>query len=314
MKPLQGPDLDLGVIGNCEVAGLIDRYGRLVWGCLPRLDGDPAFNALLTPLGGDSPTGVFAVELQGLVDATRAYVRNSAVLETILRGSQGDAVRIVDFCPRFRRRGRIFRPMQFVRIVEPLAGRPVVRVRLRPSTGYGDGEPQRHTGTHNICFFTPLLRYRLTTNASRTHTCDEGWFVLDGPAAFVIGPDETLDDAPLTIARQFLESTVEYWQEWVRSLAIPVEWQEAVIRSAITLKLCTYEDTGSVLAALTTSIPEHAGSERNWDYRYCWLRDSYFVIQALNRLGATRTMEAYLRYIDNVSIRVQGEPLQPLYG
>ena len=100
----------------------------------------------------------------------------------------------------------------------------------------------------------------------------------------------------------------------MRGLAIPVEWQEAVIRSAITLKLCTYEDTGAVLAALTTSIPEHAGSERNWDYRYCWLRDSYFVIQALNRLGATRTMEAYLRYIDNVSIRTQGEPLQPLYG
>ena len=312
--PPQGPDLDLGVIGNCEVAGLVDHYGRLVWGCLPRLDGDPAFNALLTPLGGDSPTGVFAVELQGVVDATRGYVRNSAVLETVLRGAQGDAVRIVDFCPRFRRRGRIFRPMQFVRIVEPLAGRPVVRVRLRPASGYGDGEPQRHTGTHNICFFTPLLRYRVTTNASRTHTADEGWFVLDGPVAFVIGPDETLDDAPLTIARQFLESTVDYWQEWVRGLAIPVEWQEAVIRSAITLKLCTYEDTGAVLAALTTSIPEHAGSERNWDYRYCWLRDSYFVIQALNRLGATRTMEAYLRYIDNVSIRTQGEPLQPLYG
>jgi GH15 family glucan-1,4-alpha-glucosidase len=314
VTPAHGPDLDLGVIGNCEVAGLVDRLGRLVWGCLPRLDGDPAFNALLTRLGGDSPTGVFAVDLQGPVDATRRYVRNTAVLETVLRGSQGDSVRIVDFCPRFRRRGRIFRPMQFVRIVEPLAGRPVVRIRLRPSTGYGDGEPQRHTGTHNICFFTPLLRYRVTTNASRTHASDESWFVLDAPVAFVIGPDETLDDAPLTIARQFLEATVDYWQEWVRSLAIPVEWQEAVIRAAITLKLCTYEDTGSVLAALTTSIPEHAGSERNWDYRYCWLRDSYFVIQALNRLGATRTMEAYLRYIDNVSIRTQGEPLQPLYG
>ena len=97
-----------------------------------------------------------------------------------------------------------------------------------------------------------------------------------------------------------------YWQEWVRGLAIPVEWQEAVIRAAITLKLCTYEDTGAVVAALTTSIPEHADSGRNWDYRYCWLRDSYFVIQALNRLGATRTMEAYLRYIDNIVARGDG--------
>jgi GH15 family glucan-1,4-alpha-glucosidase len=314
VTPGAGPDLDLGVIGNCEVAGLVDTLGRLVWACLPRLDGDPAFNALLTPLGGDSPTGVFAVDLQGPVESSRSYLRNTAVLETILRNDKGDVLRIVDFCPRFRRRGRMFRPMMFVRIVEPLAGRPVVRVRMRPTSNYGSAEPQRHTGSHNICYYTPLLRYRMTTNASRTAVSDGGWFVLDTPAAFLIGPDETLSEAPLTIAREFLDATAEYWQDWVRGLAIPVEWQEAVIRSAITLKLCTYEDTGAVLAALTTSIPEHAGSERNWDYRYCWLRDSYFVIQALNRLGATRTMEAYLRYIDTVSIRTNGGPLQPLYG
>ncbi len=308
------PDLDLGVIGNCEVAGLVDQLGRLVWGCLPRLDGDPAFNALLTREGGDSATGVFAVELQGQAEARRSYVRNTAVLETVLHGSQGEVVRVVDFCPRFRGRGRVFRPMMYVRIVEPLAGRPVVRVRLRPASGYGEAEPLRHSGSHNICFFTSSVRYRVTTNASRTAVADGSWFVLDAPTAFVIGPDETLDEAPLTIARRFRDATVEYWQEWVRSLAIPIEWQEAVIRAAITLKLCTYEDTGAVLAALTTSIPEHGGSERNWDYRFCWLRDSYFVIQALNRLGATRTMEAYLRYIDNVSTRSQHGPLQPVYG
>jgi GH15 family glucan-1,4-alpha-glucosidase len=309
-----GPDLDLGVIGNCEVAGLVDTQGRLVWACLPRLDGEPAFNALLTPTGGDSDTGVFAIDLQGFSGTERRYVRNTAVLQTIVRSAHGDALRITDFCPRFRGRGRMFRPMTFIRLVEPLAGRPVIRMRLRPAAGYGDGEPQRHTGTHNICFLTPTLRYRVTTNASRTALQDGEWTVLDGPLAFVIGPDETLDDAPLTIARRFLDSTVEYWQEWVRSLAIPAEWQEAVIRAAITLKLCTYEDTGAVVAALTTSIPEHAGSQRNWDYRYCWLRDSYFVVRALNRLGATRTMEAYLRYIDHVSIRTAGGPLQPLYG
>jgi GH15 family glucan-1,4-alpha-glucosidase len=100
----------------------------------------------------------------------------------------------------------------------------------------------------------------------------------------------------------------------VRTLAIPFDWQGAVIRSAITLKLCTYEDTGAVLAALTTSIPESPGSQRNWDYRYCWLRDSYFVIQALNRLGATRTMEAYLHFIDHIVARSSVGELQPLYG
>ena len=314
MTAAHGPDLDLGVIGNCEVAGLIDRLGRLVWACLPRLDGDPAFNALLRPEGGDSQKGVFAVDLQGHVESSRRYLRNTAVLETVLRDGHGNAIRIVDFCPRFRRRNRIFRPMMFIRIVEPLAGRPAVRVRLQPCTGYGEGEPLRHNGTHNICFFTAQLRYRLTSNASRTAISDGDWIILDRPLAFVFGPDETLDDAPLKIARQFLDETVEYWQDWVRGLAIQIDWQEAVIRAAITLKLCTYEDSGAVVAALTTSIPEHADSSRNWDYRYCWLRDSYFVIQALNRLGATRTMEGYLRYIDMVSLRTEGGPLQPLYG
>jgi GH15 family glucan-1,4-alpha-glucosidase len=95
---------------------------------------------------------------------------------------------------------------------------------------------------------------------------------------------------------------------------VPADWQEAVIRSAFTLKLCTYEDTGAVLAALTTSIPEAADSTRNWDYRYCWLRDSYFVIQTLNRLGATRTMEAYLHYIDQIIATSTADTLQPLYG
>ena len=82
------------------------------------------------------------------------------------------------------------------------------------------------------------------------------------------------------------QSTRKYWQEWVRSLAIPLEWQKEVIRCAITLKLCQHEETGAIVAALTTSVPEAAHSERNWDYRYCWIRDSYYTVQALNRLGA----------------------------
>jgi GH15 family glucan-1,4-alpha-glucosidase len=310
----RGPDLDLGVIGNCQVAGLVDRLGRLVWGCLPRLDADPAFSALLTAEGGDSDTGVFAIDLQDQAHVTRSYLRNTAVLETILDDGRGNVLRILDFCPRFRSRGRMFRPMMFVRIVEPIAGRPIARIRLRPSSNYGASAPLHNGGSHHVCFQTPLLRYRVTTNASMSAVLEGSWIVADTPMAFMLGPDETLSDAPLTLARQFLESTREYWQDWIRGLAIPVEWQEAVIRAAITLKLCTYEDTGAVLAALTTSIPEHADSGRNWDYRYCWLRDSYFVIHALNRLGATRTMEAYLHYIDNIVVRTQGGELQPLYG
>ena len=306
--------LDLALIGNCEIAALVDRRGSIVWACLPRPDADPVFCALLKSEGGRSRSGVFAVDLQHAVDARSEYARNTAILETTLTDSHGGALRITDFCPRFRHRGRVFRPMSLVRLIEPVAGRPVVTLRLRPMLNYGADEPQRVAGSHHIRFIGPSLQYRVTTNASLSAVMDESPFVLDGPIALILSPDETIDRAPLTLARDWLEETRQYWQEWVRGLAIPFDWQDAVIRAAVTLKLCTYEDTGAVLAAVTTSIPEIANSGRNWDYRCCWLRDSFFVIHALNRLGATNTMEGYLRYLDRVVVRAPGGALQPLYG
>jgi GH15 family glucan-1,4-alpha-glucosidase len=113
---------------------------------------------------------------------------------------------------------------------------------------------------------------------------------------------------------RFFGETRKYWHRWVRFLGIPFEWQEAVIRAAITLKLSAYDDTGAIVAAMTTSIPEAPNSGRNWDYRYCWLRDSYFVIAALNRLSATSTMERYLHYIVNIAASAPDGNLQPVYA
>jgi len=116
-----------------------------------------------------------------------------------------------------------------------------------------------------------------------------------------------------TMSREFYDQTVDYWRDWCRSLSLPFEWQETVIRAAITLKMCNFEETGAIVAAMTTSIPESDGSTRNWDYRYCWLRDGYFVVAALNRLGVTRTMEGYLGYITNIIAQADGH-LKPVYG
>jgi GH15 family glucan-1,4-alpha-glucosidase len=307
-------DLDLAVIGNCQVAALIDRRGRLVWMCLPKPDADPVFCALLRREGGDSVSGVFAVDLQNMTEANRQYVRNTAIVETTLTDVRGNSLRITDFCPRFRSRGRNFRPMAVVRLIEPINGRPIVNVRLRPRCDNGADDPQRVAGSHHIRFLSAALNYRVTTNSSLSPLLDETAFVLGSPLAFILAPDETIEETPLNLARSWFEETRAYWHEWIRGLAVPFDWQEAVIRSAITLKLCTYEDTGAVLAALTTSIPEMAGSARNWDYRFCWLRDSFFVILALNHLGATNTMEGYLRYLNNIVARNPGGDLQPLYG
>ncbi|HQR24352.1 MAG TPA: DUF5911 domain-containing protein, partial [Steroidobacteraceae bacterium] len=126
------PALELGVIGNCEVAALVDESARVVWGCLPALDGDPVFCALLDKDTGDGASGIFAIDLRDATNSTQGYARNTAILETVLRDSHGNALRIRDFCPRYRTRGRTFRPMMLVRIVEPLEGRPIVRVRMRP--------------------------------------------------------------------------------------------------------------------------------------------------------------------------------------
>ncbi len=307
-------NLQLAVIGNCQVAALIDALGRMVWACLPRPDGDPVLCALLRKEGGAGADGVFAVDLQNFSSARQSYVRNTALVETLLLDGTGGAVKISDFCPRFRQRGRVHRPMTFIRIVEPVDGRPIVTLRFKPQANYGAETPQRVAGSHHLRFASDTLRYRLTTTASLAALMDSRPIVVDRPLAFIFGPDETIEESPLSLARSWLELTREYWEEWIRGLAVPFDWQEEVIRAAITLKLCTYEDTGAVLAALTTSIPEMSGSQRNWDYRFCWLRDSFFVVQALNRLGATRTMEAYLRYIDQAVAGSPARHLQPLYG
>ncbi len=314
MKTQPEITLDLGIIGNCQISALIDRTGRYVWACLPRLDGDPVFCSLLRNDAHDDQQGMFSVELEEAGSFEQSYERNTAVLETIVTNTHGARIRIIDFCPRFRQYGRNFRPVMMIRMVEPLSGHPVIRVRLRPMVNYGAQRMTHHIGSHHIRYEGGAHSWRMSTDMSLNAIIEERPVVLHEPVCFILGSDEPVTENPRTVAGHFLNETRRYWQDWTRELAVPFEWQQAVIRSAITLKLCSFEDTGAMVAALTTSVPESAGSGRNWDYRYCWLRDSYFTIHALNRLGATRTMEGYLRYISNVFAASRNSPLQPVYG
>jgi GH15 family glucan-1,4-alpha-glucosidase len=155
---------------------------------------------------------------------------------------------------------------------------------------------------------------RLSTTAAVGWVEDERLFRVERPLHFFLGPDESFSDEIATGVDAMLDRTVEEWRHWVRGLATPPEWQDAVIRAAITLKLCQHEETGAIVAALTTSIPEHAGSGRNWDYRYCWIRDAYYTVQALNRLGALDVLEGYLEYLRNIVDNAAAGHIQPLYG
>jgi GH15 family glucan-1,4-alpha-glucosidase len=202
--------------------------------------------------------------------------------------------------------------MAHVRVVRCIAGTPRIVVRLRPAMDYGRAAAARTVGSSHVRFVTAGLTLRLTTDASLTALLEERPMVLADAITLLLGPDEPAASAVDEIGRRFVDETVRYWRDWVRQLGIPFEWQPAVIRAAIALQQNAYDDTGAIVAALTTSLPEASGSSRNWDYRYCWLRDGYFVVDALNRLGVTRTMERYLRYV--VGIVANGGPtLQPVY-
>ena len=307
--------LDLALIGNSSVAALLDARARIVWSCLPRFDSDPAFCALLrTEDGSEDRAGLFEVDLADFERSEQAYIAHTPILRTRLYDRHGGAVEITDFAPRFQQFGRLFYPVMLMRQIRPLAGSPRIRVRIRPLCEYGARRPAMTWGSNHVRYVMPDMDMRLTTDFSITAILEETQVVLREPASLVLGPDETLHTSPGEAFRRFPDDTAGWWRDWVRGLAISFEWQEQIIRAAITLKLNAYEDTGAIVAAVTTSIPESPGSGRNWDYRYCWLRDAYFVVNALNRLNATTTMERFLDFIINTASGANGADLQPVYS
>jgi GH15 family glucan-1,4-alpha-glucosidase len=309
-NPLQ-PSLRLGVVGNCAFSALVDERGAIVWCCLPRFDADPVFNALLDP----SPNGsVWTFELEGLVRSEQEYEPNTAVLHTRLYDGQGQGIEITDLAPRFWSRGRMFRPLTLIRRVKVLSGSPRMRVIIRPRFDWGRFVPDITRGSSHVRYVGPGMSLRLNSDVPINYVLAESFFVVDRPMNFILGPDETLMGGIEDTARHFEQETMSYWRAWSRALSIPLEWQEAVIRSAVTLKLSLYEDTGAIVAAMTTSIPEAPNSGRNWDYRFCWLRDAFFVVRALNSISEVATMEEYLRWLNNIVVKTAGSHIQPLYG
>jgi GH15 family glucan-1,4-alpha-glucosidase len=302
--------LDLAIIGNGRTAALVDPSSRIVWWCYPRFDSDPIFCRLLA---GGEEKGFSDIVLDDLAEYQSEYVRNTAIVSTLLTDHQGGKVRITDFVPRFRQFGRVFRPPQIFRIIEPVAGLPRITIRMRPTSDYGKPLTRRSLGSNHIRYSDEGTVIRLTTDAPLSLIDGEAPFILTRPLHLVFGPDEPFPGDLQSTCRDFVDRTRDYWMEWVRRLSISYDWQEAIIRAAITLKLSNFDETGAVIAAHTTSIPEAPGSGRTWDYRYCWLRDAYFVVQALNRIGATRTMEEFISFTISIASKPDQE-LRPLYS
>ena len=306
----QQQSLDLAVIGNCRVAALVDRNARVVWWCFPRFDSNPVFSRLIA---GDEDKGFCDVQMDSIVATDASYIHNTAIVTTIMRDARGAEIRVTDFMPRFPRFERIFHPALLIRRIEPISGLARITIRVRPTFDYGRLHRELSMGSNHIRYVSESDVLRLTTDAPLAYIVEETTFALTRPLTLIMGADEPFESSIDATAREYQALTCGYWQLWTRGLAVPFEWQRDVIRAAITLRLCSYEETGGIIAAHTSSIPEAPNSGRNWDYRYCWLRDAYFVIHALNDLGATQTMESYINYITSIVIDSE-HMLQPVYS
>ncbi|AIZ64151.1 glycosyl hydrolase [Hymenobacter sp. DG25B] len=301
---------DMGLIGNCAFLALIRRDTSVAWMCWPRFDSSFVFGDLLdTDKGGEySVLPVTAGEYH----SRQYYLQNTNVLCTEIETAEG-RYRVTDFAPRFPQYERYYKPLMLIRKLEPLAGSPRVRVRCNPVGHYGETQLNRRRSSNHIAFLGLDEEIRLTTDIPLTYILEGEDFVLNEPRYLVLTYGAPLEASLESTAERFLRSTIEYWRKWVKSTSISNFHQEAVIRSALALKLHQYEDTGAIIAASTTSLPEAPGSTRNWDYRYCWMRDTYYTLTSFNNIGHFEEMERYFHYIANISTKVK-DKYQPLYG
>jgi GH15 family glucan-1,4-alpha-glucosidase len=298
---------DIGLIGNCQISALVERSGAIVWCCLPRFDSEPVFSTLLDEEGG----GRFLIGSADGEAGEQRYLDNTNILETTFRSGSG-AFRVLDFAPRFNQFDRVFRPPQIVRVVEPIDGTPRIRVRCDPRLGWSKAVPAQLQGSNHVRFEGFPSQLRLTTDIPISYLAGQPSALTDR-RHFVLSWGAPVEEPLVPLCDRFLGETRRYWERWIKECEVPPLFQKEVIRSALALKLHCFEDTGAIVAAMTTSIPEAPGSGRTWDYRYCWLRDAYYALSAFRLLGHFEEREQFVRYLINVASANPDLDLAPLY-
>lgn len=289
---------DLGLVGNCSFQALIDTQANVQWMCWPKFDSSFIFGGLLDKEKG----GEFRIiNTKDVLSSKQYYIKNTNVLCTEIRDDEG-GYRVTDFAPRFENYDRHYRPLMLVRKIEPIEGVPRIKVVCNPKGAYGELQPDVMPGSSHLRFSGLEQPVRLSTNISLNYILEGKEFQLNEPVFLFLTWGVPLEGPILTTGEEFLNKTINYWQDWVRHCTIGPLWQQAVIRSALTLKMHQFEDTGAITASTTTSLPEHPGSGRNWDYRYCWMRDSYYTLNALSGIGQFEELEKYSNYVDNITV------------
>jgi GH15 family glucan-1,4-alpha-glucosidase len=297
---------NLGVIGNCNYLAYIRQDSAVEWLCWPYMDSSFVFGSLLDEKKG----GKFQVVPSLNFLTQQRYVENTAIITTRFTCEDGE-FDVIDFAPRFQHFARYHKPLHFFRKIKRLRGQPRIKILCDPRGNYGEDIAQQSAGSNHISYKGLHINLRLTTNASKAFIMEERSFLLTEDIYMVLSGGEAFDSPLKESYEEFYYKTREFWRMWVKETFIPNILQKELIRSAITIKLHQYEDTGAIIAAGTTSLPEFPQAGRNWDYRYCWLRDSYFSLGALNSVGHFEEAERYLQFIHNII--TDADKLQPMY-
>jgi GH15 family glucan-1,4-alpha-glucosidase len=303
------PIEDYAVIGDTQTAALVGRDGSIDWLCLPRFDSGSCFAKLL----GDDEHGHWLMTAEDEITShTRRYQGSTMVLVTEITTAHG-TVHVIDFMPPRHHHPRI------VRIVKGVAGEVRMRTELSIRFEYGMDIPWvRQTerglraiaGPNAICVDSPLELVAEGMHHEGTFTVRAG-----EEQAFGLAWYSSHEDEPFILdASRSLEETVKFWEEWCAQIE-PVhgEWEDVVLRSLMTLKALTYAPTGGILAAVTTSLPESLGGVRNWDYRFCWVRDASLTLDALVEAGLRDEAKAWMGWLVRAAAGAP-EQLQIMYG
>jgi len=295
-----------GAIGNGRVIALVGPDTSIDWLCLPRFDSPSVFARLLDQDRG----GAWFFEPVEHWTATAAYVRNTNVLRTEVRTTDG-AFELLDFAPRLVRGLKVDAPVEICRLIRPLEGTPRLRVVFNPRPDYARANVECVASGQGVEVVGGPTRLLLSTNVPAPYVLEGSAIRIDRPTFFSLsaGKPSSIGSAP--DAETALEETIRGWRMWAKTTALPSFAAESVLRSALCLKLHAFTDTGAIIAAATTSIPEALGSGRTWDYRFCWLRDAAFVVEALRRLSHLAEGEAFVRFLRDMA---DSGPLQPIYG
>ena len=304
--------LNYGIIGNCKSSALINEDSSIDWCCLPQFDSSAIFCKIIDNHIG----GSFKVEADESYIITQQYINNTAIVRTNFKNPKNE-FEVLDFMTRYKLDDQNFySPPEIQRLIKPIKGLPKIKVLYNPTLEYANGKTETYEKEDFIVSVFDEASYEtlfLYTNIEKKKILENKEFELSKSVYLNLSYNEKIDLPSLSKSEEELKKTQEYWLNWCKKSPSFKSYNKEITRSSITLKLLTFEKTGAVLAAATTSIPETIGEVRNWDYRFCWIRDASMVIKIIAKLGHQRIVKNFIDFIVNL-IPNKNEKLQIMYG